>query len=108
VAEVSGTLYYAAVPAFLERLRSDLPRSVERLIVDVSHAHQLRFAALEGFERLKSELERQGVEIVLAGVSPEFQKVLQKARSPLRYAGAEPTPGASARRLLEKPPKTGA
>lgn len=102
VAEVSGTLYYAAVPSFLERLEKELPPSCRTLVIDVSHAHQLRFAALEGFEWLTRRLEDRGVEVMLAGVSPEFVRVLRRARSSLTFAEALATPGASARRMLSE------
>lgn len=96
VAEVSGTLYYAAVPRFLERLEAELPGGVSGLIIDVSHAHQLRFAALEGLERSVGKFRAGGVDVRLAGVSPEFERALAAAKSPLEYTRAEPTPGASA------------
>lgn len=100
VVEVSGTLYYAAVPKFFERLESELPAGTRRLIVDVSHAHQLRFSALENFERLREELGRRDVDLALAGVSPEFEAVLRRSKSQLRFAPASPEPTASARSIL--------
>lgn len=96
VAEVSGTLYYAAVPGLMDRLLRELPSGVRALVVDVSHAHELRFAALEAFERLQDQLEARSVKLVLSGVSPEFARVLELSKSPLAYETARVTPGASA------------
>lgn len=103
IVEVSGTLYYAAVPVFFERLEAQLPTSATRLVVDVTHAHELRFAALERFEQLQDDLRSRGVELALAGVSPDFERVLVRAKSDLDYALAEPEPTASVRSLLPGP-----
>lgn len=102
VAEVSGTLYYAAVQSFLARLQTELRPSVRLLVIDVSHAHELRFAALEGFEQLAQVLHERNVEVRLAGVSPEFTRVLVQARSPLRFLPGRASPGASAREALKR------
>ncbi len=101
VVEVSGTLYYAAVPSFFDRLETELPPSTKLLVVDVTHAHQLRFSALESFESLRNRLEARNVDLALAGVSPEFERVLSRARSHLPYTSANPTPTASARAAVK-------
>lgn len=100
VVEVSGTLYYAAAPVFFERLERDLPPSTRALVVDVSHAHQLRFSALEGFERMNDVLARRGVRFALAGVSPEFERVLRRAGSELDFTPLSPVPSESAKAAL--------
>lgn len=102
VAEVSGTLYYAAVPALLERLEQERPPEADRLVVDLSHAHQLRFAALEGFEIYANRLAEVGVELNLAGVSARFARIVEEAKSPLTYWPAHPTPGRSAKEALDR------
>ena len=100
VVEVSGTLYYAAVPSFFERLEAEMPADIQTLVVDVTHAHQLRFSALEGFEQLRATLEARGVHFALAGVSPEFERVLRRARSRLTFVPAASTPTQSAKAAL--------
>ncbi len=103
VAEVSGTLFYAAVPAFLDEIEATIPDGCAHLVLDLSHAHQLRFSALEGIEALAARLGKRGVELALAGVSPEFERVLIASQSELRFTAANPTPGQSARAQLEAP-----
>ena len=106
VVEVSGTLYYAAVPAFFDRLEAELPKSAHKVIVDVTHAHQLRFSALEGFERLQAKLLVRGVRLVLAGVRPDFEAVLRRAGAQLTFTVASKTPTASAKAALALPDET--
>ena len=100
VVEVSGTLYYAAAPVFFERLERELPATAKTLVVDVTHAHQLRFAALEGFEQLSDALEARGMTFALSGVSKDFEQVLTRARSQLVFAAAAPAPTESAKLAL--------
>lgn len=93
IVEVSGTLYYAAVRNFLGELAARVPRSATRLIVDVSHAHHMRYAALQAFERVAADLEKRGGRLVLVGVSEEFADVLARAASPLAFVRASGRPG---------------
>ena len=102
VVEVSGTLYYAAVPAFFARLEAEIPTSARVLVVDVTHAHQLRFSALESFERLRKTLHDHDITLALSGVSPDFAAVLRGAKSRLEFEPASPAPTASARAALER------
>lgn len=102
VVEVSGNLHYAAVPAFARRLADALPRKTTTVIVDLSHAHELRFAALSAFEEMMRDLERRGARLYLAGVSERFAEVIEKAESPLRITIESVEPGASLKRALER------
>lgn len=100
VIEVSGNLHYAAVPAFAARARAVVPASARLVVIDLSHAHELRFAALTALEDLARELADRGVELRLAGVSERFAAVLARAGSALRTSAEDPEPGASARRAI--------
>ncbi len=102
VVVVSGDLYYAAVPAFVEQVRRLIPASARVVVFDLSHAHQLRFSAMRALEQLREELGSQGVELRLAGVSKEFAQVLESARSDLPRSPADPVPGASVARCLRE------
>lgn len=102
VAEVSGTLYYAAVPALIERLDRERPRKAAFLVLDLSHAHQLRFAALEAFEELAERLREDGVELGLAGVDTRFARIIRKSECELSFEPEAATPGLSATRALRK------
>jgi sulfate permease, SulP family len=100
VVEVSGTLYYAAIRHFLSEVAARIPPGARRVVLDLSHAHQLRYAALTAFERLAADLERRGGHLVLAGVSAEFAAYLARAGCSLTYVREGDRPGDSVRAAL--------
>jgi SulP family sulfate permease len=100
VVEVSGTLYYAAVRNFLVEITARLPRSATLVVIDVSNAHHMRYAALTAFERLAAELEARGGRLVLAGVSPDFAGYLVRAGSSLATIPESERPGEALRTAI--------
>ena len=99
VVEVSGLLHYAAVPDFSDAVRG-LGTQPLRVVVDLSHAHALRFAALRALERLDGELRARGGRLDLAGVTPEFAAIIARTGSALCWTAASELPGESLRRCL--------
>ena len=102
VVEVSGDMHYAAVPPFVRRLQSSLPSSAKLVIVDLSHAHELRFAAMTALEELSRELGARGTRLHLAGVSARFHVQMINTASALPVTLEEVEPGASVRKALER------
>jgi SulP family sulfate permease len=100
VVEVSGTLHYAAIRNFLTELRARVPGSASRVVLDLSHAHHMRYAALAAFERLAADLEARGGRLVLAGVSGSFADYLARAESTLRVFRERQHAGESVREAL--------
>lgn len=101
VVEVSGSLYYAAVRNFLTEIAACLPSAARVIILDLTHAHHMRYGALVAFERLAAELDARGTRLVLAGVSREFAAYLARAGSQLTIVPDREQPGASIREALE-------
>jgi SulP family sulfate permease len=100
VVEVSGDLHYAAVEPFLAEVEERVPRSATAVIMDLSHAHEVRFTALVALERFASELERKGVAFHLAGVSPDVLNMIEASGSHLSATRAESEPLLSVRNCL--------
>lgn len=100
VLEVSGDLHYAAVPPFVDEVERLLPASARAVVIDLSHAHQIRFTALRAFERLEEELRHDGAELVLAGVDAEARGLFARSGSRLQIEPDEAEPGLSVRRAL--------
>ncbi|MSO46384.1 MAG: SulP family inorganic anion transporter [Acidobacteria bacterium] len=96
VLEVSGTVHYAAVEPMLEEMDRERPPAARLVIVDLSHAHELRFTGLRALESWASELERRGIRVRLAGVTPEVRDLLEGAGSSLPYTMWDAVPGRSA------------
>lgn len=100
VVEVSGTLYYAAIRNFLTELRTRVPSSARQVVLDLSHAHHMRYAALAAFEQVASDLDARGGRLVLAGVSADFAEYLTRAGSRLPVVRDTDRPGAAVRVAL--------
>lgn len=101
VLEVSGDLHYAAVPPFQTQAEALLRPGLRRVIVDLSHAHEIRFTALRAFEALAAGVEAAGGALCLAGADEDVQSLVARSGSPLRVMPAEAEPGLSVRRCLE-------
>ncbi|MGB0680129.1 MAG: SulP family inorganic anion transporter, partial [Polyangiales bacterium] len=96
VVEVSGNLYFAAANRFYDEVTALLTgRACRGVIVDLSHAHAARYAAMVVLERLRYDVQRRGGEVVLAGVSPGFATLLRRAKCRLQAYAHNPVPGAS-------------
>lgn len=100
VVEVSGNLHYAAVPPFLSQVERLVPSSARSVVLDLSHAHEIRYAALRALERLSEQASFAGAAFVLAGVDRETAALMARTESPLRFQAAELEPGLSVRRAL--------
>ena len=96
VLEISGSVHYAAADPLLEEVERHLPSAARLVIVDLSHAHELRFTGLRALEWWAADLERRGVRLRLAGVTSEVREMLDGAGSHLPYTMWEAEPGRSA------------
>jgi sulfate permease, SulP family len=102
VLEVSGDLHYAAVPPFLSEAEQLIPDTSRQVVIDLSHAHEIRFAALTALERLADEARHDGAVLMLAGVDEDARALIDRSGSGLAYVLAEAEPGLSVRRALER------
>jgi MFS superfamily sulfate permease-like transporter len=96
VLEVSGAVHYAAVEPLLADVERHLPAAVRLVILDLSHAHELRFTGVRAFEWWAGDLRRRGIRLRLAGVTPEVRDLLESTDSDLTYTMWHPEPGRSA------------
>jgi SulP family sulfate permease len=102
VLEVSGNLHYAAVPPFVEEAEALIPPSARAVIVDLSHAHEIRFAALRALEQLAEEMAHDGGVLCLAGVDSDTARLLQRSGSKLTWVSEDLVPGASVRSCISR------
>jgi SulP family sulfate permease len=100
VLEVSGGLHYAAVPPFLSEAERLIPARPRLVILDLTHAHEMRFSGLRGVEHLAQQLASHGATLWLAGVDSKTQALLERSESPLPWVAAEAEPGLSVRKCL--------
>ncbi|HVE72778.1 MAG TPA: solute carrier family 23 protein [Thermoanaerobaculia bacterium] len=102
VVAVSGNLHYAAVAPFVEEMEDIVEQATRVLILDLSHAHEIRFAALRAMEQLAEEMKHDGGTLWLAGVDVDAARLLDRSRSTLPWVPDMPVPGHSVWRCLEK------
>jgi sulfate permease, SulP family len=102
VIEVSGALHYAAVESFAREARAKIPPGAKLVLIDLSHAHQARIAALTAIDELRAELAKRGTGLALAGVSPELAQMARNVGIEIDITPAEQEPGLSVRRALER------
>ena len=96
VLEISGAVHYAAADPLVEEVERQVPASARLVIVDLSHAHELRFTGLRALEWWAADLARRGIQLRLAGVTSEVRDLLEATHSHLAYTRWDPEPGRSA------------
>lgn len=67
------TAWGPAVEPLCERFEREISPATQVVILDVSHAREVRFTALRAPERLARDLAQGGVHMRLAGVTPEMR-----------------------------------
>jgi SulP family sulfate permease len=102
VVEVSGSLHYAAVEPFLAELEHRIPPAATTVVMDLGHAHEMRFTALVALERFASDLARKGIALHLAGLSEEVMQMIEASGSQLPATPAEAEPFLSVRKCLQR------
>ncbi len=102
VIEVSGNLHYAAVAPFVEEVEKLIPPPARTVVLDLAHAHEIRFAALLALEQLSEEMEHEGGSLWLAGVDADTAALLVRSGSPLRWVPEAARPGESVEQCLER------
>ena len=100
VVEVSGNLHYAAVAPFVEEMETIVPRTRRVLVLDLSHAYEIRYAALRALEQLAEEMKHDDGELWLAGVDPDTARLLERSRSTLPWVPEAQAPGLSVRQCF--------
>ncbi len=100
VLEISGDCHFAAAGALEQLLLDSLPECPEHVIVDLTHAHALRVAALLSLERVNDRIRVCGGRLHLAGVPEDFFRLLSKTGSKLRADPFDAEPLASVRRVV--------
>ena len=100
VLQVTGDLYYAAVE-HLGRVLLPLVRPSRTLIVDVSHAPGMRYAALQKLEFVSTLTKQANGRLHVVGVTPEFMEVTKRTTSTLSVYAHRTIPGESLRQCLD-------
>lgn len=102
VLEISGDCHFAAAGALQALVEANLPACAEHVIIDLTHARAMRFAALLSLERLQNRITDCGGRLYLAGVPPDFIALLDGTASKLDASPYRPEPLESVRSVLDR------
>ena len=83
-------------------VEANLPACAEHVIIDLTHARAMRFAALLSLERLQNRITDCGGRLYLAGVPPDFIALLDGTASKLDASPYRPEPLESVRSVLDR------
>ena len=76
--QVSGSLYYAAARALPERVSLLLTNEIERVTLDLSHSHHLRYTAALALEEIDKAMRSAELPWHIVGASSSFEKMCRK------------------------------
>lgn len=96
VIEISGSFHYAAVQHFREELVAQLPSVPATVILDLSYAHHMRFAAVLALEQLSALLKQRDQRLIVCGVDDDFAQILEKTGAAIDYERQQLEPSRSA------------
>ena len=65
--EVSGNLHFAAASALPEEVLSRVPATARVVVLDLFHAHALRWRALNDLDEIDAALARRGARLIVCG-----------------------------------------
>ncbi|HHH10853.1 MAG TPA: SulP family inorganic anion transporter, partial [Sorangium sp.] len=108
IIEVSGNCHFAAAGSLLTLAEAVVPKQSKHVIIDLSHAHAMRFAALLSLESLDVRIRGNDGHLYLAGVPADFVKLLDGANSPLDVTAFTSEPLASVQAVLRRVEVAGA
>lgn len=100
VVEVSGPLHYAAIESLAKGVGDAVPAGAERVILDVTHAQEMRYSALQWLDALAAELDRRGAALELAGVTERFARMMARSSSTIPATLFDPHPGRAVRAAI--------
>lgn len=86
--QVSGSLYFAAARQLPDRLNGHLNPQLKELILDLSHAHHCRVAAIQALLNFSEQCSLQSIDLRITGASDELKQLVHSmgVRLPLSPA----------------------
>lgn len=70
--QVSGSLYFAAAKTLPQQIIPQLPEACPRLMVDLTHAHQLRYSAVLALKEIADYCSEHNIQLSIGGVDEHF------------------------------------
>ncbi|GMV44187.1 MAG: putative sulfate transporter [Myxococcales bacterium] len=93
--EVSGNLHFAAASTLPDAVFALVPASARDVIIDLTHAHAIRWRAVDALEEIDAALGRRGARLHICGAPDRLLHALEREGRPLSATGQSELPGAA-------------
>lgn len=103
--EVSGNLHFAAASALPEEVLARVPETARVVVLDLSHAHALRWRALNALDEIDAALARRGARLIVCGAPDKLLLALDRVGYPVEAMGRGELPGEALEQALTKAAK---
>ncbi|TGG93529.1 SulP family inorganic anion transporter [Natronospirillum operosum] len=84
--QVSGSLYFAAAKTLSGQVQQALPAGCRHLMIDLTHAHQLRISAVFALQEIVDHCQAAGLEVEIGGVDNAFVELCRRCGVQLPFA----------------------
>jgi SulP family sulfate permease len=74
--QISGSLYFAAARALPERLEQHLHADIREMVLDLSHVHQCRVAAVQALLSFAEQCQLRGIRLSISCPPAELKKLV--------------------------------
>jgi sulfate permease, SulP family len=85
--QISGSLYFAAARQLPERLDRLLSSNLNYLVLDLTHTHQCRIAAIQALLQFSEQCSLRGIRLDIAGSSEELRQLCNSMGVRLPFCG---------------------
>lgn len=93
--EVSGNLHFAAASTLPDEVLALVPKSARDVVIDLTHAHALRWRALNALDDIGAALARRGARLHLCGAPDSLIHAVERMDKSLEAIGRSSLPGAA-------------
>lgn len=100
--EVNGNLHFAAAAGLPDELLARVPASARVVVVDLTHAHAVRWRALNALDEIAAVLEQRGALLIVCGAPERLLLAIDRMGSRLDACGREELPGAALERAVAR------
>lgn len=76
--QISGSLYFAAAKTLPSQVIPALPDHCRSLMIDLTHAHQLRYSAILALREIADYCEANDVSVEVGGTTPGFNQLVER------------------------------
>ncbi|MDN3649084.1 SulP family inorganic anion transporter [Reinekea marina] len=84
--QISGSLYFAAARQLPNQVNERLVEGTQQCVIDLSHAHQCRVAAIQALQEIEQHCVAQGIDLKMTGASTSLQSLCSSLNTALPWS----------------------